>query len=71
MSSSSPVRRPDHPVTSQNPVFANKLTIFEVVEPTRWDGLQNGREIPKDPEDGEDDWTLTERVLTLLDKRGP
>jgi hypothetical protein len=65
------IGRPGHPAASRNAISSNRLTIFEVDDSTRCDGFENNCNLPGSrlPGNEEDHPTLTERVLSLLDKR--
>jgi hypothetical protein len=71
MSSVSPIVHPGRPVASRNAVSANRLTVFEGADSTGCSGFEYNGEVPVSggPGNGEDPPTLTERVLTFLDKR--
>jgi hypothetical protein len=70
MSSVSPIVHPGRPVASRNAVSADRLTVFEAADSTGC-GVENNGKVPGsgDPGNAEDPPTLTERVLSLLDKR--
>jgi len=70
MSSVSLVAQPGRLVASRNAVSAERLTIFEADDSTSCREFESNRKAPEScrPGAAEDHQTLTERVLTFLDK---
>lgn len=66
-----PLMHPGCPAASHNATSAVRLTIVEADDPMSCGGLGNNQKAPESSPLGtaEDHPTLTERILTFLDKR--